>query len=168
MKTSRSVFRFKAGRVIEIAHDRKGFGYLIAAFHRPRKGKYFRLVTKVYQEPVAEDELDSLQQAPHTTVWLNSYRLLGRDGPAKFRLRERVVSFPLPNSRFWFGPEDGPITLTEEDGNYSYENVNVPLEQLELEMERRGYVEEVLWLPKSIVDFLFEGRPLRWSAHKKY
>ena len=168
MKTPRSVFRFKAGRVIEIAHDSQGFGYLIAAFHRPREGNYFRLVPKVYPEPLADAELGTLERAPHTTVWLNCYRLLGRDGSAVFRLREHIVSFSMPDSRFWFGSDDGPITLAEEAGSCACEDVTLPLEKLEQQMERRGYIQKVLWLPTSLTEYLFEGRALRWSAHKKY
>jgi hypothetical protein len=164
----KTVFRFKPGRVVEIAHDTKGFGYLIAAFHRPRTGKFFSLIKQTYETPIADENLAALSSAPQIVVWLNTYQLLGRKGEAEFRRRGTLESFEPPNPKFWFG-SDGPIiTLKEVDRSVSNEKVALPLKLLELEMERRGYVHEVRWLPISIVEFLFESRPLRWSAHKKY
>ena len=163
-----SVFRFKVGRVIEIAHEGKGFGYLVASFKRPRFGTFFSLVVKTYSSSLADEDLEELTRAPHTIVWMNTHRLFHREGPVEFRRRRDLASFVPSTIKSWFGPETGPITLEEADGSTSYMPVTLPFPELELEMERRGYVHSVLWLPASITEFLFEGRPLRWSTHKKY
>jgi hypothetical protein len=162
------IFRFKVGRVVEVAHESKGFGYLVASFQRPRFGSFFSLITKTYSVPIADEDLEELVHAPQTTISLNTYRLFGRDGPVEFRGRRDLASFVPSKAKFWFGPEVGPLTLEEADGSISYQRVSSSFQEVEIEMERRGYVHSVLWLPASVAEFLFDGRPLRWSAHKKY
>jgi len=152
--------------VVEIAHEEKGFGYLVASFQRPRFGSFFSLVTKTYSASIADEDLEELSGAPQITVSLNTYRLFGRDGPVEIRRRIDLASFVPQKPKFWFGPETGPLTLEEADGRISYMQVTLPFPEMELEMEHRGYVHSVLWLPASISEFLFEGRPLRWSVHK--
>lgn len=161
-------FRFKVGRVVEIAHTSGQAGYLIAHFKKPRRGDFFTLITRVFDAPLPDDRLNDLCSEPSTTVWLNTYQLLAPKGVVTFRHRGDLLNYSAPIPAFWFGQPECFVTIEEPNGNTR--TISSPLSEVdfEREMELQGVIHSVLWLPVSIGDYLFSGIPLRWSAHKTF
>jgi hypothetical protein len=165
-------FRFKAGRVIEIEHESGRFGYLIAHFSKPRYGNFFSLVTRTYNSSINADDLQKLLDEPKTTVWLNSYKLLTTEGAITLRHKGDLPSYPVPEPATWGGGGAVEhfkfITIWYPDGTEEVRRGSYSLTEWEDRMEQEGIFQAVLWLPKSIGAFLFDGVPLRWSAYKEY
>ena len=170
-------FRFKPGRVVEIEHTSGRFGYLIAHFRKPRFGQYFTLVTETFGAAIRDDQIAQLLDSPRTTVWLNTYNLLSTIGPFTLRHKGDLPGYSPQEPAFWGGldlntapspTKKTTIWIEQPDGTTEKRSGLHSEREWEEEMERAGIISSVLWLPKSIGEFLFEGRPLRWSAHKRY
>jgi hypothetical protein len=161
-------FRFKTGRVIEVEHLSGSVGYLIAHFHRPRYGSFFTLVTRAFESPLPDDRIHTVRFLPKTTVWLNTYQLLTSKGDFTFRHRCDLPDYSGPEPSFWTGMVEYSITIQHPDGSEEHRKTSLSEADWEVEMERKGIIHKVLWLPKDIGMFLFDGVPLRWTAHKKY
>jgi hypothetical protein len=162
------IFRFKAGRVIEIEHSSGRFGYLIAHFYRPRYGNFFAMVTHTFNAPLPIDHIHELLLLPTTTVWLNTYQLLKTQGDLTLRHKCDMVDFSAPEPSFWFGMVETYITIQRPDGTEERLHTYLTEHEWEEEMERQGICQKVLWLPKSLGEFLFDNVPLRWTSHKTY
>lgn len=173
-------FRFRVGRVVEIEHESGRFGYLVGRYRKPRYGSFFTLITRTYDTAVAEPLLYQLQDAPNTTVRLNTYNLLSTIGPFIFRHKGDLPDYSAPELPTWGGdaivdyrnsprpPNGTAVTVWHPDGTEERRRGQFSLREWEEQMEREGIILSTLWLPKSIGEFLFDGRPLRWSVHKKY
>lgn len=161
-------FRFKTGRVIEIEHSSGRSGYLIAHFHRPRYGSFFTLVTRTFESPLPNDRIHELLSCPATTTWLNTYQLLTSKGDLTFRHKSDLPNYSVPEPSFWTGMVEYSITIQRPDGTEERQKTNLSERDWEAEMERQGIIQKVLWLPKDIGAFLFDGVPLRWTTHKTY
>ena len=162
------IFRFRPGRVIEIEHTSGRFGYLIAHFKKPREGTFFALVTRTFDSPLHENHLKLLLNEPKTTVWLNTYKLLGTKDSLTFRIKGILPEYVGSQPVFWFGEVEHFLTIKHPDGTQETRTTTLSEREWEEEMERQGIIHSVLWLPRCIGDFLFNGVPLRWTAHKKF
>jgi len=161
-------FRFKPGRVIELSHTSGRFGYLIAHFKVPRYGSFFTLITRPFEQQLSASELANRQGIPATTVWLNTYHLLATRGGTTFRHRCDLADYSAPKPAFWSGMVEYAVTIQHPNGSEETRRTNLSEREWEAQMEREGIIHKVLWLPKDIGAFLFDGVPLRWTTHKKY
>ncbi len=161
-------FRFKTGRVVEIEHSSGRIGYLIAHFNKPRYGAFFTLVTRTFPSPFPANRIHELQSCPTTTIGLNTYQLLSTKDDLTFRHKCDLTDYSASEPAFWTGMVEYFITIHRPDGTEERRKTNLSENDWETEMERQGIIQKVLWLPKSIGAFLFDGVPLRWTAHKRY
>ena len=161
-------FRFKIGRVVEIEHPSGRTGYLIAHFSRPRYGNFFTLITRTFPAPLPADRIHELQSCPATTVWLNTYQLLSTKEDFTICHKCDIPNYSAREPSFWLGMVEYFITIERPDGKEERRKTDLSERDWETEMERQGIIHKVLWLPKDIAAFLFDGVPLRWTSHKTY
>jgi hypothetical protein len=121
-----------------------------------------------FNEPLSGARLEELRSFPTTTGWLNKYHLLSTHGESTFRHKGDLTAYTAPEPSFWYGAVDHRITIQRSDGTQEVRRTTLSEREWESEAERQGIIQMVLWLPKNIGTFLFDGVPLRWSFHKKY
>ena len=163
-----SRFRFKPGKVLEFQHSDCRCGYLIAHFKRAKYGNFFSLVKKTFASPLGEEALPLLLKESQQTTWLNTSNIVGvRDTFTVSQVGE-LSDFDAPVSTMWYGHPSFGVTIEYPNGVAEIAPSLPTDEEMEKKMEGKGIVQKIWWLPSSIAEYFFEGKPLRWSAHKKY
>ena len=163
-------FVYREGKVLLVRAGPATFGYCYAVRNDLSFGVMFCVVNRVFSAPLELDQVASLVDEPRTCAYINTAGFAACARRSRYVWEHvgflKVGSAPMPT--LFYGSEHFFMTVVHPDGRQ--ERIPGPhvLSKFEDEMISRGYVQQVLWLPEAIGDYIFERRPLRFSAHLKY
>lgn len=161
-------FLYRQGLVLQVESGDGRFGYIYALAKTPQFGTLFAIVKTPFPSPLDSERLGALTSAPFEPAYVNT--AYGLNGPCSTcewtQVGQLDVTCIMPT--FFYGSEYTVMTIDFPDGSKEYVRGPVDLKKFEDEMFARGFIQQVLWLPENIAEYIFQKRPLRWSEHKKY
>ncbi len=163
-------FVYREGKVLQVRAGPDTYGYCYAVHKDLSFGVMFLVVDRVFSAPLDLDQVASLVDEPSTCAYINTagFAVCARRSPYEWEHVGCLKFGSAPMPTWFYGSEHTFMTVVHPDGRQ--ERIPGPhvLSRFEDEMIAKGYVQKVLWLPEDIGDYIFERRPLRFSAHLRY